>query len=332
MKKFLAFICIALLSGCAANTQSSTAETKPSKAMESSTMKETATKTVAEESTEPEEIPLPENAISISNASRLLLQKLKNYGYNTKPNQHLVHESTGTLNIEYNYTDSLCEYPLYLFRAYDDFSEHQVTTGWYAVDPRTGECFDTNANTKLSPLFYRFEITESGVEVYEKSGEEPLQILTLDPELTADPEWLYKTYQEGSYTPYRFVSMQDYDFDGYEDIRIQNYLGAYQGTNQYYRFNPDTKMFENWDELNELHFTINVHIDDESLSVFSKSGAVDSWNYTYKWNDDKLMLISLNKRYYSYTDKKIYHDLLEYDAYGNETLVNREIYNNSPTE
>lgn len=40
----------------------------------------------------------------------------------------------------------------YIFRRFEDYPDYRVTTGWYAVDIETGECFDTNVLTEWSAL------------------------------------------------------------------------------------------------------------------------------------------------------------------------------------
>lgn len=37
----------------------------------------------------------------------------------------------------------------YLIRGFEDYSDRQVTVGWYAVDVFTGEAFNTNGQTDL---------------------------------------------------------------------------------------------------------------------------------------------------------------------------------------
>ncbi|MCM1226595.1 MAG: membrane lipoprotein lipid attachment site-containing protein [Clostridium sp.] len=337
MKKILSVLCAALLlSGCAPQSakSGSAAETEETQFRSEATV-ETAEETVAQEITEEsteettEEatefsardyvFEIPEGAMSSEEAGELLLQKLQNYGYEYGKDDDRIIAYEGK---------KVCENrEYYSFHDYYDYADHTATMGWYLVDPSTGACFDNT--TELLPLFYRFDITESGVEVYDKYAYDPFQVLNVDPEHTPIPEWLYETYKKESAsfnTPYDFIDMIDLDFDGYDDIILQVYLGAYQGTFQYYRFDPDTKLFEEWTELNELHFHAKPDVRNKTLSVFSKSGAVDSWNDVYKWSDGELVKISSDQRYKDYETQNIYMDHLEYDDYGNETLVKREKY------
>ena len=280
-----------------------------------STTAETVTETTTEEKTEiptkPEEISLPENALSIEQAGELLLNKLHNYGYNAEPNQHLSYDSTKTFKYR----------PCYVFFSYDDFDEHRTTTGWYAVNPVTGECSDIT--TEQIPLFYRFEITEYGIEVYEKYVDEPFQILYIDADFTPVPEWLYEKYKEnGNNDPYSYICMNDFDFDGYDDISVMVYLGATNAVFQYYHYDAETRQFENWTELNKLHFGVQADIRNQTLSSHSKSSAVDAEDIVYKWSGDVLSPVSMEKRYQNGAD--ILVDYFQYDDKGNETLVKRE--------
>lgn len=321
MKKILLIVClISLLSGCSTEINKSSISEITNAIIEITEAIKATSETIKKVTTEPKteptekEILLSKNSVNINEATDLLLRKLQNYGRNVEPNQHLKYEKTEV----YNNT------PCYVFRSYDDFDDHRTTTGWYAVNPVTGECFDTT--TEHTPLFYTFDITKSGVEVYEKYADKPLQLLEIDPGFTPDPEWLYEKYQDDyfNHDPYRFITMNDFDFDGYDDIEVWVYLGATNAVFQYYHFNPDTGLFEEWYELNELHFGVHLCIQDKTFSVSSKSSAVDHYNDVYKWSEGKLMHVSGVKQYYSSEAKEIYIDYLEYDNYENETLVKRE--------
>ncbi len=303
MKKFLLILCSTfLLAGCSNKTsESSTSEITS----------ESTTELQTEIPTEPEteEISLPKNAVSIKKANELLFNRLNNYGRNTETNQHLAYDRTEMIDFR----------PCYVFHSYDDFDDHRVTTGRYSVDPVTGECLDIT--TEPMPLFYRFEITEYGIEVYEKYDEEPLQVLSIDLAVTPRPEWLYEMNEKYD-DPYRFIRMNDFDFDGYDDISVQVYLGATNPTWQYYRYDPLTQQFENWNELNNLYYGVTTDISHKTLSVYSKSSAVDAEDTVYKWAGEKLVPVSAEKRYWN--SEGIFMDHLEYDDNGNEILVRRE--------
>lgn len=323
MKRTLLVLCAVLLfSGCAPRSaESGIAAEKEYTRFWSEVAVETSEEIKTEETTEFDARnyvhEIPEDAMSDEESAELLMQKLENYGYGKDDKRIIAYEGKSVYKHR--------EY--YFFHDYYDYVDHTATMGWYLVDPSTGECFDNT--TEPLPLFYRFDITESGIEVYEKYSDEPFQLLSVDPEYTPRPEWLYESYKSESSvfnTPYDFIDMIDLDFDGYDDIIVQVFLGASQGTFQYYRFDPDKNLFEEWTELNELYYYAEPDAQNKTLSVFSKSGAVDSWDDVYKWLDGELVKISSAQRYYDYETQDIYRDYLEYDEYGNETLIKREKY------
>ncbi|MDE5936676.1 MAG: hypothetical protein K2G83_04655 [Ruminococcus sp.] len=317
MKRLLILFSVFLLTGCSDKfIESSISEityenmTEPQTETSTVISKEDIYEIQTESATEitEEEISLPENVVNIEEAGELILNKLHNYVYNKEPNQHLAYDSTRMLNFR----------PCYVFFSYDDFDDKRTVTGWYAVNPSTGECFDIT--TEQLPLFYRFEITEYGVEVYQKYADEPFQLLSLDPDLP-NPEWLYEMNEKYN-NPYQFIKVNDFDFDGYDDIAVQVGLGATNGTVQYYHYNPETQQFENWNELNSLYYGVQADIKNETLSVHSKSSAVGAEDTVYKWDGNVLIPVSMQKRYWNGDD--IFVDYLEYDELGNENLVKRE--------
>lgn len=172
---------------------------------------------------------------------------------------------------------------------------------------------ETNTLTELTPLIneekkFLCKVTESGgVEIY-LNGE---FYKSLD--VTIDNTFL--DYESGN-----LVQFNDYDFDGCNDIAVEKAL-ATNAVYSYFRYNPDTEYFENWEELNNLYFHIQIN-DDNTLSVHSKSSAVDAVDTVYKWSSDVLVPVSAEKRYWN--SEGIFMDYLEYDDNGNETLVKRE--------
>ena len=237
--------------------------------------------------------------ISVSRASELLWLNLP---------------ETDNRHISYYKRQKFDDRMYYVFRSYEDYDDRRVTTGWYAVDIFRGDCYNTNVLTELTPLInkeknFSHKITESGgVEIY-LDGEfyQSLDVTINNNILDMD-----------SRTLVRFI---DYDFDGYNDIAVEERLGATNAVVRYFRYNPDTEYFENWSELDKLFFYVQIN-DDKTLSVHSKSSAVDAEDTVYKWSGDVLIPVSLQKRYWN--DKGIFMDYIEYDDNGNETLVKRE--------
>ena len=238
--------------------------------------------------------------ISVSRASELLWNGLEKYD-----NRH----------ISYYNRQKFDDRTYYVFRSYEDYDDRRVTTGWYAVDIFTGDCYNTNTLTELTPLIneeknFSYKIIESGgVEIY-SDGKfyQSLDVTINDTFLDLESKGL--------------LMFRDYDFDGYNDISVTKAL-ATNMVCSYFRYNPDTEYFESWSELDNLYFYITIN-DNKTLSVHAKSSAVDADDTVYKWSGDVLVPVSKEKRYCK--GKDIFVDYFEYDDLGNEILTKREKY------
>ncbi|MDE5569331.1 MAG: hypothetical protein K2I82_01585, partial [Ruminococcus sp.] len=238
--------------------------------------------------------------ISVSRASELLWNGLEKYD-----NRH----------ISYYNRQKFDDRTYYVFRSYEDYANRRVTTGWYAVDIFTGDCYNTNVLTELTSLIneeknFSYKITESGgVEIY-SDGKfyQSLDVTINDTFLDLESKGL--------------LMFRDYDFDGYNDIAVTKAL-ATNMVCSYFRYNPDTEYFESWSELDDLYFYVKIN-DDKTLSVHAKSSAVDADDTVYKWSGDVLVPVSKEKRYSK--GKDIFVDYFEYDSNGNEILAKREKY------
>lgn len=236
--------------------------------------------------------------ISVSRASERLWLNIEKYD-----NRH----------ISYNGRRHFDDRTYYVFQSYEDYDDRHVTTGYYAVDIFTGDCYNTNALTELTPIIneekaFSYNVTDSGkVEIYSKG--ELYQVL----DMTIDDTFL-------DYESKDLVKFRDYDFDGYNDIAVTKAL-ATNMVFSYFRYNPETEYFEKWEELDNLHFYVNIN-DDKTLSVHSKGGAIYTDDTVYKWSGDVLVPVSKEKRYSKGAD--IFVDYFEYDDKGNESLIKRE--------
>ncbi len=88
--------------------------------------------------------------------------------------------------------------------------------------------------------------------------------------------------------PEKYLDTSDFNYDGYEDLFIPE--TARTGT--YYRFNPDTERFDEWDELNKTGDTFFMEHDDKNYlrSIIYKDGT----DYQYEtlvreWQNGKLV-------------------------------------------
>lgn len=155
---------------------------------------------------------------------------------------------------------------------------------------------------------FSYNITDSGgVEIYLNGGFYQLLDVAIDN--------TFLDYESGD-----LVQFNDYDFDGFNDIAVEKAL-ATNAVFSYFRYNPDTEYFESWTELDNLYFYIKIN-DNKTLSVHSKSSAVNADDTVYKWSGDVLVPVSAEKRYWN--SEGIFMDCLEYDGNGNETLIKRE--------
>lgn len=157
-----------------------------------------------------------------------------------------------------------------------------------------------------------FTVTEKGVDV-SRAGE----ILQ-----TIEGEFLEELSFYDDVAPEEFLTVRDYDFDGYEDLFIPTLIGRPNTPGIYYRYNAETGLFDEWEKLNEIGCLMNVN-DDDTLTNNIGSSAVDHESITYKWENDVLKPISRETQYIG-NDGEVYIDSFDYDNIGNETLVKRE--------
>lgn len=117
------------------------------------------------------------------------------------------------------------------------------------------------------------------------------------------------------------IVADDFDFDGYKDIFIpsEEYRG-FKGT--YYRYMPDSKQFEIWDELNKIGRQMHVAIKSEKTLILSEYSQTGSRYTYYKWNNDVLEKDMLEDFYFSNYEISDYY---EYSPDGSRVLVKREM-------
>lgn len=167
----------------------------------------------------------------------------------------------------------------------------------------------------LEDVHFKYELTDTGLNVYKISNRMG-ETGGLHQQLEVEIKTRSDNIKE-------IVIPNDYDFDGYGDIAVRTYLAATNAVFRYFRYNPDTDRFESWSELDDLHFYVKTN-SDKTLSVYSKSSAVDAEDIVYKWSGDVLVPVSKEKKYWN--AEGIFMDYIEYDDFGNETLVKREKY------
>lgn len=121
------------------------------------------------------------------------------------------------------------------------------------------------------PSEITFRINGDSVEVMQ--GEKVLQTLACD--YTPDDEKLIA---------------EDYDFDGYADLFVMMEDGAMYAPGTYFRFCPDTGLYETWDELNAIGRQMIPHPEDGTLMLRKTNS--DYWieYFVYKWENGSLTL------------------------------------------
>lgn len=126
----------------------------------------------------------------------------------------------------------------------------------------------------------------------------------------------------GYETEKRDIVADDFDFDGYKDIFIPaKEYGGIPGT--FYRYIPDSKQFEPWDELNKIGRQMTVY-NGEPILVLSDYSQTGSRYTYYKWNNEVLEKVSFKDVYFSTYEISDYY---KYSADGSKVLVKRELRN-----
>ena len=115
----------------------------------------------------------------------------------------------------------------------------------------------------------------------------------------------------------KYISVADFDFDGYNDIFIP-YENSYSGYGYYYCYLPEKNDFVLSDELMEVNMLMKVGADN-TLVLEAHDGYIDRY-IIYKWEGNKLVKIKKTETYTSVNDGKIHTDIFKYDSKGNEYL------------
>lgn len=163
-------------------------------------------------------------------------------------------------------------------------------------------------------------IRENGVEVSQKDKEN--QFIEID---TSSMIEYYQTedYHNGKAKKSALINIADFDFDGYNDLYIPQFIGTPNSFGVYMHYNPDTEKFESWEELSDIKLFFNIN-DDKTLTSHCHISAVEYEQKTYKWNDEKkLEIIKLKRQYRPEDSEDVFIDYFEYHD-DEETLVRRE--------
>ncbi|MDE6521095.1 MAG: hypothetical protein K2K91_11690 [Ruminococcus sp.] len=163
-------------------------------------------------------------------------------------------------------------------------------------------------------------IRENGIEVSQKDKKN--QFIEID---TSGMIEYYQTedYHNGKAKKSALINIVDFDFDGYSDLYIPQFIGTPNNFGIYMHYNPDTEKFESWEELSDIKLYFNIN-EDKTLTSHCYISAVEYEQKTYKWNDEKkLEIIRLKRQYRPEDSEDVFIDYFDYPD-GEETLVRRE--------
>lgn len=131
---------------------------------------------------------------------------------------------------------------------------------------------------------------------------------------------------------------EDYNFDGYEDLFVITDIHDVKLSGVYYKFNSQTSLFEEWDELNNLGHTLDIGVSSNSSSdkllSYSINTSCEHDTYVYKWQNEDLILIEIRKNYIDQEKNTAFTDIYYIDSEGNETLIdsNERNLNENPLD
>lgn len=115
----------------------------------------------------------------------------------------------------------------------------------------------------------------------------------------------------------KYITVADFDFDGYNDIFIP-YEYSYSGYGYYYCYIREKNDFALNDELMEINRQMKVTADN-TLIEEQDDGYIDRF-IEYQWDNNKLKKIRKTETYISYNDGMEHTDIYKYDSKGEEYL------------
>ncbi|MDD7185511.1 MAG: hypothetical protein SPE43_06670 [Ruminococcus sp.] len=151
---------------------------------------------------------------------------------------------------------------------------------------------------------YEFKVSGNSVDII--FGDKVLQTLECD------------------YTPdENKIEFYDYDFDGNEDLFVSMKNGAMYSCGTYFRYNPFTRLYEKWDELNKIGHELAV--DSENKNLYWVNNYSENYRFekfVYKWKYQK---IRLREHITGYEDSGgLWTETYSVKNSDNEELVKRE--------
>lgn len=162
---------------------------------------------------------------------------------------------------------------------------------------------------------YNFKVEADGIHFFEGSIYQKIEL---------DCSEFLESVEKYDEAPEEFLTIADFNFDGYDDLFVPHGIGAPNVSGKYFYMNPtrDFNPFEEWDELNKIGLLMSVDSENQVLNLSETGSAVDHEVTVYKWKTGKLHPVSHEIQYAVYN--QIYIDHFEFDDAGKETFVKRE--------
>ncbi|MDE6789772.1 MAG: hypothetical protein K2J47_10705 [Ruminococcus sp.] len=112
------------------------------------------------------------------------------------------------------------------------------------------------------------------------------------------------------------IITEDFDFDGFDDLFISMERGAMFAPGTYFRFNPETELYEKWDMLNEIGCEMIADTESKTLKLRNNSSSYWLEYFVYKWENGNIVLCEHD---ISETGEKML--IYSVDSHGNETFT-----------
>lgn len=117
--------------------------------------------------------------------------------------------------------------------------------------------------------------------------------------------------------PSEYISVADFNFDGYDDIFIPFEDPTNYGT--YWCYQPAKNDFVTNDELNSIGRIMTI--SENNTLIQNTSDDLTDRTVEYQWNGNQLKAICKTEKYLSTEDNKIHTNVYNYDSSGTEYLA-----------
>lgn len=191
------------------------------------------------------------------------------------------------------------------------------TTSAPETTAETTSAEEITTESELVSDGYNFKVEADGIHFFEGSIYQKIEL---------DCSEFLESVEKYDEAPEEFLTIADFNFDGYDDLFVPHGIGAANVSGKYFYMNPtrDFNPFEEWDELNKIGLLMSVDSENKTLKFFAKDGAIGHEEIVYKWNNGNLQSVFHELWYKNFLDDQIYIDHFEFDDAGKETFVKRE--------